>query len=873
MASPAASSSEEEDMPATAESSGKDSGSDAGNNDDDSDVAEVDEEEEEDVDGEEVVEDDDDDDDDGGGGDEIEKADDSSDSPISADQGKNDSTEEVKLDGNDDDLRSGSTTPRNSKQNLSTDIHDIKDNGFSESAVDKKVGILEEKKGGTDVQKDFSEANKAIEADLNDNDSNGSSTRTLSANGKEIAAETLMESGFGVKEANDVVYSKEDAEQMDIPEGHDLNLKASSLPIALTRPRSLSPGVEVEEQNKRPAIVCDFFARGWCIKGSACRFLHKKDGVGNTSEGAKVDPQTSNWKSELQVDAALGQSFGKSRLSTFADPSASSVGSNPLKSTFPSETVLHWKHGEGQGHQFHDEHRLSSLPRGDLSSGLTYNESGSTSVVRRDLQRFPLVRDDSKFVPSFQDEGRGNLRQNYLLDDHNRHTSILIQGDVPKFGTSGRSWAPNHCETQQTSSVLEEFNQKSLSGLRDGKTSVTEELARGSPLARSSLVPEYRYFSSGSIYRSSSYPFAYDRNMEEAAGLKQQSISPSSHTFSWSGASSSHVSSTFGIDPLAGQKHLDSDKGYHPSRSASLPRSSSSPFNSKLEAENLLHSVPRDPPISGYKSQFSSNDWEPSVPFRPSFHFSQTSISSPGSQYDPLLDSIEPPSGANRSFQAAYFGRGSATQSSENQLTNGDPSLIRTNIPEYNTHGVLEKDSYNYGTGLHIAAKENVGAVADEHNRSTMPKEEKPFGSGHSVDVANLDKMSHDGGFTHQSDGSKLKKELRTDGGQKIEVDLHRNSKHQVDEARPHKESKALKLFRTDLVDFVKELVKPSWRGGHLSKDAHKTIVKKAVDKVLSTLQPHQIPNTTESINQYLSSSRPKITKLVEAYVEKYGKT
>jgi hypothetical protein len=61
--------------------------------------------------------------------------------------------------------------------------------------------------------------------------------------------------------------------------------------------------------------------------------------------------------------------------------------------------------------------------------------------------------------------------------------------------------------------------------------------------------------------------------------------------------------------------------------------------------------------------------------------------------------------------------------------------------------------------------------------------------------------------------------------------------------------------------------LKPTWREGHLSKDAHNTIVKKTVEKVLSTLQPHQIPATVESIKQYLSSSQPKMAKLVEVSV------
>ncbi|KAG6777068.1 hypothetical protein POTOM_016868 [Populus tomentosa] len=50
-------------------------------------------------------------------------------------------------------------------------------------------------------------------------------------------------------------------------------------------------------------------------------------------------------------------------------------------------------------------------------------------------------------------------------------------------------------------------------------------------------------------------------------------------------------------------------------------------------------------------------------------------------------------------------------------------------------------------------------------------------------------------------------------------------------------------------------------------EDAHNTIVKETAEKVLSSLQPHQIPGAVKSIKQFLSSSQPKMTELVEGYV------
>ncbi|KAE8715177.1 protease-related family protein [Hibiscus syriacus] len=82
-----------------------------------------------------------------------------------------------------------------------------------------------------------------------------------------------------------------------------------------------------------------------------------------------------------------------------------------------------------------------------------------------------------------------------------------------------------------------------------------------------------------------------------------------------------------------------------------------------------------------------------------------------------------------------------------------------------------------------------------------------------------------------------------------------------------------MRHFHAALVDLIKELLKPTWREGHLGKDAHNIIVKKAVDKVLGSIQPHQFPITFESAKQYLSSSQPKIARLVEGYIDKYRKS
>lgn len=87
-----------------------------------------------------------------------------------------------------------------------------------------------------------------------------------------------------------------------------------------------------------------------------------------------------------------------------------------------------------------------------------------------------------------------------------------------------------------------------------------------------------------------------------------------------------------------------------------------------------------------------------------------------------------------------------------------------------------------------------------------------------------------------------------------------------------NKESRSMKLFKVALADFVKEVLKPSWREGNMSKEAFKTIVKKTVDKVSGAMKSHQIPKSQAKIDQYIVSSQRKLTKLVTGYVDKYVK-
>ncbi|MED6140447.1 hypothetical protein PIB30_093349, partial [Stylosanthes scabra] len=90
------------------------------------------------------------------------------------------------------------------------------------------------------------------------------------------------------------------------------------------------------------------------------------------------------------------------------------------------------------------------------------------------------------------------------------------------------------------------------------------------------------------------------------------------------------------------------------------------------------------------------------------------------------------------------------------------------------------------------------------------------------------------------------------------------NIDHNGVEANKSKDVKGIRAFKFSLVEFVKELLKPTWKEGKITKDDYKTIVKKVVDKVTGTMQGAHIPQTQEKIDHYLSFSKPKLNKLVQ---------
>ncbi|XWS18420.1 hypothetical protein CRYUN_Cryun32bG0042400 [Craigia yunnanensis] len=619
-------------------------------------------------------------------------------------------------------------------------------------------------------------------------------TNLSSVAGKEVAINEIISipvryhSGEGV---NSGLGFDEKSKQMDVHTEDNKRRIESRSAAPQTSTRSLSPGVEFNSGNKRPALICAFFARGWCIKGSSCRFLHIKDSVNNPRQQPEEDVATSNGKRAVQLDEGFRNAAERSSSPSSTDTQPLSVVNKTASSSHLfSERILSLGHDENQRlHLFHEINKFPLLRSKDKSMG--------TSPAS---QWFSASQDD--LGPS-KDVRQNSIGQNLSADNYAKPASLSD---------------------------------------RDRST------------FRNSFLPEYISSLSGSV-------------------TSLGNISTCLASFPFSSSSSAYS--------LGAQKVSDNDRERQTSRLSSLMQGSC-PFSSS-EPENFpVNDVDRDPlHFAEYGIKISSDDWEPSVPFQPSF-FVTSGISSPQSQYDPLRDSIDLSNAGERSLKFSFSSQGPSLLNVAYPLTCGDSTSTGLLVPECNgdkraasCHNRYQENLGNnncYTSGKDLFTTDaNDGTSAADMKNGTVAKEEISSVASHVKDISKTTKIDTDHESRHRRDGSRCKKDLKVDRvREKNEIDVELEHKADGDAL---KESKAMRHFHTALLDLIKELLKPTWREGHLSKDAHNTIVKKAVDKVLGTIKLHHIPITFESVKQYLSSSQPKIARLVEGYIDKYRKS
>ncbi|XP_028753760.1 uncharacterized protein LOC114713312 isoform X2 [Neltuma alba] len=198
-------------------------------------------------------------------------------------------------------------------------------------------------------------------------------------------------------------------------------------------------------------------------------------------------------------------------------------------------------------------------------------------------------------------------------------------------------------------------------------------------------------------------------------------------------------------------------------------------------------------------------------------------------QYDPLFDSIEPSSASLRKFHL-----------DQKQEVTGESNVSLRPKSSLKSLDVEENEQWE------------VGATA-----STSSQNNDEYGETADAEVGAVENES----LSNPADGAKM-------ATGEIEIDQVKSPSKR----KKSKDSRSMKLFKVSIANFVKEVLKPSWRQGNMSKVAFKTIVKKTVDKVSGAMKGHRVPKSQAKINQYIDSSQRKLTKLVMGYVDKYVK-
>ncbi|XP_018723248.2 uncharacterized protein LOC104420717 isoform X2 [Eucalyptus grandis] len=196
-----------------------------------------------------------------------------------------------------------------------------------------------------------------------------------------------------------------------------------------------------------------------------------------------------------------------------------------------------------------------------------------------------------------------------------------------------------------------------------------------------------------------------------------------------------------------------------------------------------------------------------------------------GDRYDPLFDSIEPFSSSVKKVDCAH--KGESVDDSDVILRNND-SNTPVDVEENNK-------------------RKEIRAFA-----SSISVDDDGFGETAGVEVGAVEYWSISN-FIDAADATEVE----------MEIDQIKS----IGKSKKHKDYRSMKLFKIALANFVKEVLRPSWRRGNMSKEAYKTILKKTVDKVTGAMKSHHMPKSQAEINHYIDSSQRKLTKLVMGYL------
>ncbi|KAK8642109.1 hypothetical protein V6N13_011468 [Hibiscus sabdariffa] len=426
---------------------------------------------------------------------------------------------------------------------------------------------------------------------------------------------------------------------------------------------SLSHGDNFNSENKRPALIRDFFAKGWCIKGSSCKFIHIKDNGSNPRQQPEEDVAVADEKIAVQLGEGIGNAAERS--------GPRSPGSTDrLHSSVINKTALF--------------PLLQSMDRPITSLG---------------PQHFPASIDD--FGPS-KEVRLNSIGQSFPADNYIRPCLLSDRGSSTFRNIS----LPKHIPSSGSVTSL-------------GNTYKEEQKFR---------------------------------------------------VLTW--LASLPLSSSQSARTHAAQKMLDNNREHHTSWLSSLLQGSS-PF-SNFEPENFpVSDIARNPlHFAEYRIKSSSDDWAPSVPFRPSLIVT-FGPSSPRCQYGPLRDSIDLSSVGKGSLKFSFCSQGPSLLNVAYPPTCSDSASAGPLVPECSavkrsasSHGrhlenLVNNNCYTYVKDSTTDA--NDGTSAADMQNGTLAKEEISSVASHVKDILKTRKSDNDRDARHGRDGFGCKIDLKVD--------------------------------------------------------------------------------------------------------------
>lgn len=457
-------------------------------------------------------------------------------------------------------------------------------------------------------------------------------------------------------------------------------------------------------------------------------------------------------------------------------------------------------------HSIPSQHMQQSLlPPWDGLSSYTSMRSQPTELPNQsqtgEYQAYPLAREPEQMRHSADSFGSSSLHVSNLMS---RHGGPHIMGEdrLTEHPVQGMNPLQSFAQAQPNSLLMQSPLKGMHSSLGAGLPSDSNSTHGRPYLQQASYGLQYSA-AGGVIPAQLAEPGTVSSSLSRITPDFLERNHPYAHDFV-----RSRISNYF--NPYA--SNFDRPPSSKFSSNALLQENDTT-INSKYGAPVGLSSVPLDAHkigIVGSKNIISSSS---------SVLPAESVLPRPGGdQYDPLFDSIEPTS---NSFSKADHEKHETTGDSDDVLRfSGSGRLLNMEgIKQEGGTAVSANDSLEneeYGETADVA----VGAVLN--GTPSNPNDATDVNAG------------------------------------EIEID-------QVKTSGKKKKSKerSMKLFKISIATFVKEVLKPSWRQGNMSKEAFKTIVKKTVDKVSGAMKSHQIPKSQAKINHYIDSSRGKLTKLV----------